>query len=247
MNCIIIEDVDNAVKNLEDQLDQSGYDIEILARMDSVEEVVPWLKNNRTDLIFLDVELGDGLGFEIFDHVQVKTPVIFTTSYDQYMARAFELNSISYLLKPITLDSLTAALHKFNFLHQDHDKSINERVMMLNPDYQQRFMVKNGVFFQSLLEKDVAYFYVQGHYLFITTMQGQQYLYDSTLEILEQRLDPKKFFRINRQFIIAFDMIKKVSSYDNRGRLSIEPEAVCKEELIVSIHRAVEFKNWLNR
>ncbi len=247
MNCIIIEDADNAADSLEDQLKQSGHDIEVLAKIDSVEEAVPWLKNNKTDLIFLDVELGDGLGFEIFDHVQVKTPVIFTTSYDQYMGRAFELNSISYLLKPITIKNLHAALSKYNFLHHKEDKAIHEKLLRLNPNFQQRFMVKNGAFFLSVIDESVAHFYAQGHNLFLTTKDGQQYLFDSTLEILEQRLDPKKFFRINRQFIIAFDVIKKIRSYDNRGRLIIEPNVSCKEELIVSIHRVAEFKAWLNK
>jgi two-component system response regulator LytT len=247
MNCIIIEDSVNAVERLENQLELTGHELDIIARLDSVEEAVPWLKNNHTDLIFLDIQLGDGLGFEIFDHIQITTPVIFTTSYDHYLMRAFEVNSISYLLKPISLDGLKAALNKYALLYPGNT-SINAQIAPLNRDYQERFLVKNGSLFQPIELKDMAFFYVENkRFLFAVTKSKQQYLYDSTLEILEQRLDPKKFFRINRQCIISFDMVQKVSVYDDGRRLKIEIDPGYKTEMIVSRQRVAEFKSWLNR
>ena len=247
MDCIIIEDEGNAAERLENQLSLTGYDINVLTKIDSVEEAVPWLKNNNTDLIFLDIHLGDGLGFEIFDHVQVATPVIFTTSYDQYMARAFEVNSISYLLKPIVLENLIMALDKYKYI-QTANTTINQQLVKLHLGYQQRFLVKNGSFFIPINMQDVAFFHVQDkRFVIIHTKGGQQHLFDSTMEILEQRLDPSIFFRINRQFIISYDTIQQISVYDTKGRLKLITEPTHKEEMIVSRYKAPEFRNWLNR
>ena len=243
MDCIIIEDEQKAVKRLEAQLQSVGHSIQVLARLDSVEGAVAWLGNNRTDLIFLDIQLGDGLGFEIFDHLEIKTPVIFTTSYDEYITRAFEVNSISYLFKPIILDDLKSAIDKYQFLYGN---TVNEKVLLLNQHPQQRFMVKNGNSVKPIAAKDVAYFYIQDrHFLFLVTKDKTQYLYASTLEILDQRLDPKQFFRINRQCIINADIIKEVSSLDN-SRLKIDTEPVFKNEMVVSRHRITEFRLWLD-
>lgn len=244
MNCIIIEDEGKAIKRLEQQLESSGYQMQISARLYSVQDAVYWLTNNTTDLIFLDIHLGDGLGFEIFDHVQVKTPVIFTTSYDEYMTRAFDVNSISYLLKPVILDDLKAALDKYHFLYENKEP-INEKIIPLNQEYQHRFLVRSAHSLKPISIEDVAYFYLQNRHFLLVTKDRQQYLYDSTLEILEQRLDPKKFFRISRQCILNVGIIKEVNSYDN-GRLKIETEPTSKDEMIVSRYRVAEFRTWLN-
>lgn len=245
MNCIIIEDEDDAAASLENQLVRSTHIVNVLAKIDSVEEAVPWLQENKTDLIFLDVQLGDGLGFEIFDHVQLTTPVIFTTSYDQYMTKAFELNSISYLLKPVMPEQLKSALDKYQRLYPSVN-AFQEKILQLQSGYQQRFLVRDGNHYTPLFEKDIAWFYVQNkHYLFVVTKDRKQYLYDSTLELLEQRLDPRLFFRINRQYIVGADAVKQVSSHDNY-RLKLEMDPPCKEEILVSRHRLVEFRDWLD-
>jgi two-component system, LytTR family, response regulator LytT len=244
MDCIIIEDEGKAIKRLEQQLESSGYQMQISARLYSVQEAVYWLTNNHTDLIFLDIQLGDGLGFEIFDHVQVKTPVIFTTSYEEYITRAFDVNSISYLLKPVILDDLKSALDKYHFLY-DSNQPLNEKIIPLNQDYQHRFLVRSAHSLKPISIEDVAYFYLQNRHFLLVTKDRQQYLYDSTLEILEQRLDPKKFFRISRQCILNAGIIKEVNSYDN-GRLKIETDPICKDEMIVSRYRVAEFRAWLN-
>jgi DNA-binding LytR/AlgR family response regulator len=249
MNCIIVEDGQEAAEYLEYQLGSVDTPLEVMARITSVKDAVSWLKHHQTDLIFLDIQLSDGLSFEIFDHVQVNTPVIFTTSYDQYAIKAFEVNSISYLLKPVKLDSLKSAMDKFMQLKGKMalPESFNSRVAPLQQEYQKRFLIESGTSFKYIQVEDIAYFRIQsGRYLIIIAKDGQQYLYENTLERLEQRLDPVKFFRINRQFIISIDAIRHMESYDSR-RIKVDITPECKDELIVAMTKVVEFKDWLNR
>jgi two-component system, LytTR family, response regulator LytT len=245
MDCIIIEDEQSALEHLENELALTGYKLNILARIDSVDDAVYWLKNNKTDIIFLDVQLSDGLSFEIFDHVHVNVPVIFTTSYDQYAIKAFEVNSISYLLKPVYSDDLKRALDKYFKLHES-PPPINEQVIPLHQQFQSRFLVRSGKQWQSLTTSDIAYFYLQDkRMVLIVTHSGKQFIYDSTMEILEQRLDPASFFRANRRFILSYGALKQFTN--NEGRLKLEVEPAFKEELLVSINKVVAFKNWLDR
>jgi two-component system response regulator LytT len=249
MNCIIIEDGQEAAEYLEFQLKRVNMAVDVLAKIGSVKDAVSWLKHHQTDLIFLDIQLRDGLSFEIFDHVQVNTPVVFTTSYDQYAIKAFEVNSISYLLKPIKLYHLKAAVEKFIQLkeHSLMPPAFNSRITPLVQDHQKRFLLESGNTYKYIQVEDIAYFRVQsGRYLIIVTRDGQQHLYENTLERLEQRLDPISFFRINRQFIINIDAIKHMESYDSR-RIKIEITPECKDEVIVAMTKMIEFKDWLNR
>lgn len=245
MNCIIVEDGERALKHLESQLALTGYKMEVIARIDSVESAVAWLKNNHTDLIFLDIQLGDGLSFEIFDHLQVKTPVIFTTSFDQYVTRAFDVNSISYILKPVKVDQLRAALDKYNFLYNG-TASVNEQIITMQQTYQKRFLVQSAKLIKSISVDDVAYLRIQdGRHLVLITRSGQQFLLENTLERLEKRLDPEIFFRINRQFMINIDAINNMSNHDGI-RIKVETLPASKEEMIVSSTRINKFKTWLS-
>jgi DNA-binding LytR/AlgR family response regulator len=249
MNCIIIEDERHAVKHLENELALTGYRCNVLERIDSITDAVKWLKHNQADLIFLDVQLADGISFEIFDHIQIKTPVIFTTSYNQYITKAFEVNSISYLLKPVDADSLKLALQKFDFLYNptEEDASLNAKIVSLNTEYQKRFIVNVGSKILTIPAEEAAYFKVENkRFLIMTTKNRQQNLIDTTMEMLERRVDPSLFFRINRQYIINIHAIKEMHRLDN-GRIKIDAEPPCKEELIVSGDRASDFKHWLNR
>lgn len=246
MNCIIVEDEHRSVKHLENLLASSGHEINVLDRIDTVERAVEWLQHNTADLIFMDIQLSDGLSFEIFDHVQLKTPVVFTTSYNQYITKAFDVNSISYLLKPVNQDGVNAALKKFQFLYPE-DKPINEKVVSLNQEYQKRFLVQSGAAMQTIMVNDVAYVQVQNkRYMVLTTKDKQQHLLDGTMEVLEQRLDPDLFFRLNRQCIVHVNAIGKIHRMD-KGRVKIETNPECKEEIIVSAEKAASFKNWLNK
>lgn len=248
MNCLIIEDEARAAQHLAHQLALTGHEVNVVERIGSVKKAISWLSDNEADLIFLDIQLGDGLSFEIFDNVQVKTPVIFTTSYDQYITKAFEVNSISYLLKPINTESLKRALDKYALLYVGLEQEpVNEKIIPLNQEYQKRFLVQSGAAFILIAAEDVAYLRVQNkRYVILVTKQGNQYLADTTLEALEQRLDPAVFFRINRQFTIHIDAIKELYPVD-RGRFKIETDPKCKEEMTVSAEKAALFRNWLKR
>lgn len=252
MNCIIIEDEKHAIKHLENELAQTGFEVVVQARLNSIVDAVKWLSENQTDLIFLDVQLSDGISFEIFDHIRVRTPVIFTTSYDQYVTKAFDVNSISYLLKPVDTDNLKLALQKFEFLyHPETDDeaslSVNDKMQVLHTGPQKRFLVSMGSKLLSVPAEDVAYFRVENkRFVILTTRSRQQYLIDTSMEMLEKRVAPENFFRINRQYIIRIDAIKDMQRIDN-GRIRIEAEPAVKEDLVVSGDRASDFKAWLNR
>jgi two-component system, LytTR family, response regulator LytT len=246
MKCVIIEDEDYAAIFLESLIRECVGDVEIQARLDTVEDAVRWLSQNETDLIFLDIHLGDGASFGIFDHVQLNTPIIFTTSYDKYAIKAFEQNSIAYLMKPIKKAELARALSKYELLYKPSPETL-ARISSHHAEYQSKFMVYSGNTFLTLTWSDIAYFHLQNkRYLFITTKDKRQFMYNSSLELLEKRLDPGYFFRINRQYIVNKDIIVQ-SEIKDRGRALLHTNPECKEELVVSIGRAKEFKDWMGR
>ena len=244
MKCVIIEDESYAAMYLEKQLRECIADIEVQAKLDTVEETVAWLKHNQTDLLFMDIQLGDGLSFEIFDHVKVNTPIIFITSYERYAIRAFDQNSIAYLLKPVKKSDLIKSLDKYDLLYQP-GKSLGDQIARLNQDFQSKFIVHSGNIFETLRTPDIAYFRLQNkRYLFLTTKENRQFIYDSSLELLETRLNPEQFFRINRQYIINKNIVLRTENLD-RGRILLHTNPPSKEELVVSIGRAREFKEWI--
>lgn len=246
MKCVIIEDEDYAAMYLESLIRECLSDVEIQARLDTVEEAVSWLSQNTTELIFLDIHLGDGGSFEIFDHVQVSTPIIFTTSYDRYAIRAFEQNSIAYLMKPIKKAELAKALDKYEMLYRPTADAVL-RLSAQHAEHQTKFMVYSGNTFLTLQWSDIAYFHLQDkRYLFITTKDKRQFMYNSSLELLEKRLNPELFFRINRQYIVNKDIILR-SEIRDRGRALLHTNPECKEELVVSIGRAKDFKDWMSK
>lgn len=244
MNCVIIEDEPNAAAHLEYMLGRCNRDVKVMARLETVKSAFLWLKQNNPDLIFLDVQLGDDLSFSIFQNLQVTTPVIFTTSYEEYAVKAFDLNSIAYLLKPVLEDELRSALDKYDQLYAQRPSY--EVLGKLVQPFQKRFLVQAGSLIQSIPAEEIAFFFVQNRHLFITTRSGEQFLFDSTLEAIENRLDPEQFFRINRQYIVSIHAIDKMFNY-SRGRVKLITDPAPKEDMIVSIDRAAEFKSWLNK
>lgn len=244
MKCIIVEDEQNAAEHLEYLLRQVRPEVTIEAKIDSVKDAVLWLNRNNADLIFLDVQLGDGLSFSIFDHVDVITPVIFTTSYDKYALDAFKLNSISYLLKPIDEEELKTALNKFDKLTTGAP-DLNQLARLQN-QYQKKFLIESGNTIHSFTDSEIAYFMVQHRHVFLILNSGQHLVFNATMDALEQRLDPGLFFRINRQFIVNRNNIHKMTT-ETRGRVRIEMQPASKDEMIVSIDRANAFKEWLAR
>jgi two-component system response regulator LytT len=249
MNCVIIEDEIPAIERLEYELSLSSFNMNVIAKLRSVKKAVEWFSEEAQqvpDIIFADIELGDGLSFEIFDHVQIKAPIVFTTSYNQYAIKAFEQNSISYLLKPIKQELLVQALKKYSLLYGKEPKAQNETIIKLNSAHQERFLVKSGSKLVPLKTEDVAYFYFKNRFLFLVSKDKQQFVYDTTLEILEERLDPNKFFRVNRSFIVNLSAINNLQVID-KGKLKIDVIPDFKEEIIVSSAKITQFKDWLDK
>jgi DNA-binding LytR/AlgR family response regulator len=248
MNCIIIEDEPLAADHLAYLLNTEHPEFFIKTQLDSVKNAVTWLQYNTTDLIFLDVHLSDGLSFGIFEQLHITTPIIFCTAYDEFAVKAFSVNSISYLLKPIDSDELKKAILKFKELYSSPQKMIPEYTNLIGTErrYQQRFLINMGNSLLSITSDEIAFVFTSNKTVIIVTMDGRQHLFDATLDQMERKLNPDSFFRINRQYIISVNAISRMENF-TRGRVIIQTTPSAKEELVVSIDRANEFKNWLNR
>ena len=252
LNVLIIEDEPPAARRLGRLLQNLEPQAQIMEILDSVSTAVRWLESQEADLIFVDIHLADGNSFSIFEQIKVKTPIIFTTAYDQYAIRAFKLNSVDYLLKPIEKEDLAAAMQKFKERQSAQAPFDVQAVLTAleeqktRPTYQKRFMVTSGDKIKSIPVEEVAYFFGQQKYVFLITPDGRQHLIDYTLTQLEDLLDPEQFFRINRQFIIGYPAIKNMFSY-SKSRVRIELQPPSDMEAIVSIEKAPRFKEWLNR
>ena len=248
---LIIEDEQPAAKRLEKMLLEISPDFEIIQRCDSIESSIQFFESgNMPDLVMLDVQLGDGLSFDIFKKVQISCPVIFTTAFDEYAIKAFELNSIDYLLKPINKEKLAKSIEKFRKLNQPSLQADWKTLASLldkeKRDYKQRFLVYVGEHLQSVQTSDIAYFYSVEKSTFLTTKTGKSYSVDLSLEKLENMLSPTDFFRINRQFLISFGAIKKISIL-SKSRIKLLLEPLPTDETLISTARTHEFREWLDR
>jgi len=250
MKTIIIEDEKPAARLLQRKLAKLG--IEAGEMLHSVEEALSWFsQNEHPDLIFLDIQLSDGLSFEIFDKIEIKSAVIFTTAYDEYALKAFKLNSVDYLLKPIDEDDLEVAVTKFKarLPKQETLQFDFEQIkkMLSNPfeeNYKKRFTVKIGQHLKVILIDEIECFFSENKGTYIHTFDDRNYLIESTLEVLEQELDPKNFYRISRKFIIPLKAIKEILLYSN-SRLKVILPSYKEEEVIVSREKVSDFKNWI--
>jgi len=251
MKVLIIEDEKPAARRLNRLLEKR--DVKVSTMLHSVAEAKYWfLTNEHPDLIFLDIQLSDGLSFEIFEEIEIKSAVIFTTAYDEYALEAFKLNSIDYLLKPIDEDDLFIAIEKFNSFQPQQETAVisldDVKRLLLNDNeiiYKSRFTIKVGQHLKMIEVNDIECFYSKDKATYIYTDLGRGYLLESSLEQLEEQLDPKQFFRISRKFFIQIKAIKDIVSYSN-SRLKIQLYKFQEDELIVSRERVKEFKNWLN-
>lgn len=251
MNIIIIEDEKPAARLLQRKVEKLGLQVNIL--LHSVEESIAWFQNNQhPDLIFLDIQLSDGLSFEIFETIDIKSAVIFTTAYDEYALRAFKLNSIDYLLKPIDEDDLSIAITKFKNQFQKSSVSALDfeaiKKMLVNPidrEYKKRFTIKMGQQLKMIQIEDVECFYSENKGTYLHTFDNRDYLLDVTLEQLENELDPKEFYRVSRKFIIPLKAIKEIQMYSN-SRLKVILPTYKDDEVIVSREKVSDFKDWLD-
>ena len=250
INVIIIEDEKPSARRLQRLLADIG--IEAKAMLHSVEEAVAWFKSNEhPDLILLDIQLSDGLSFEIFEQVKVNSAIIFTTAYDEYALKAFKLNSIDYLLKPIDDEELESAIKKFEINRPEkHDLmvDINDiKRLLVNPlekTHKKRFTIKIGQHLRVVDTEDIECFYSEQKATYSYTNGRKNYLMDSSLEQLEDELDPLKFFKVNRKFIVNINAIDDIISYTN-SRLQIKLHNFSELEIIVSREKVKEFKKWL--
>lgn len=252
MNVIIIEDEKPAARLLQRKLKKYGVEAETM--LHSVEEAVAWFSTNpHPDLIFLDIQLSDGLSFEIFETVNISSAVIFTTAYDEYALRAFKLNSIDYLLKPIDEDDLEAAIKKYRD-HRPQPQNLSldfEQIkrMLVNPlekSYKRRFTIKLGQHLKMLNVEDAECFFSENKGTYMHTTDNRDYLMESTLEQLEGELDPAVFYRVNRKHIVNIEAIKDIVVYSN-SRLKVVLPTYNDDEVIVSRERVSDFREWLGK
>lgn len=250
IKAIIVEDEDLAVKRLQRLLGEVAADVEIVERFERVADTVQFLQKAaaKIDLIFLDIHLADGNSFEIFGHLSIRVPIIFTTAYDQYALAAFRQTSIDYLLKPIQREDLDRAIRKFRQLanpHPDYTKLL-AALQEEQPQAKKRFLVSAGMKIRSIKVEQVAVFYAANKATFLLTKEGKRYDINYTLEKLSQELNEEVFFRANRKCFVHFDNIKEVYPF-SKSKLKLELFQQPGFDVYIPIERVSTFKKWLNR
>jgi len=250
MKVLILEDETLAADKLEATLMELQPECQVVSRIKSISSAVEWLESNpHPDLIISDIRLLDGLCFEIFAKVKVENPVIFTTAYDQYAIRAFEVNSIDYLLKPVQKDKLKTALAKLQLPKDPPFPDYNDVLNFIKSNktsYKSRFMIRLGQRIVAVPSEKIAYFYSESKLTYIVNLDGKKFPLDQPLDELIDLLDPKRFFRANRQFIVAFDSIAEIHPYF-KGRIKIVLQPKSDEEIVISSDRTPEFKKWIDQ
>jgi DNA-binding LytR/AlgR family response regulator len=250
MKVLIIEDEPLASDQLQKMLLQISPDSEVLGILDSVKSAVRWFKEHQQpDILLLDVQLADGLSFEIFEQVKLHVPVIFTTAYDEYALRAFRVNSIDYLLKPIDPDALKRALDKFSHTSSQQIEiqpsyDFQKLLSMVSPGYKKRFLIKVGEHLRFVDTSSVSYFVSMDKSTFLCT-DGRVYGIDMSLDELEPLLDPARFYRANRKYIISVEAIADMLSWSG-SRLMVKLRSPANEEILISREKVSSFKNWLD-
>ena len=249
MKAIIIEDEPLSAAELRTSLAEVAPHIEVVATASSVAEAVETIARVDHDLIFMDIHLEDGSGFDIFERADISVPVIFITAYDSYALKAFENKGIDYLLKPFGLDDLRRAIDKLGLLSGGGSASAEHGAPTQTPPvYQERFLVHMGARMKSVTTAEIAYFMADGKYLHLMTHDGKDYILDRSLTDVGEKLPPNLFFRINRRFIISFDAIREMIRYSgSRIKVLLNPPLAEGEEAFVSTDRVPDFRQWLNR
>ena len=244
---VIVEDEKPAAQRLFKLIKQVEPDAELVMHLESVKDSVKWFaENNLPDLIFMDIELTDGSSFNIFNEIKIKAPIIFTTAFNQYAIDAFKVNSIDYLLKPIKKEDLENSLQKFHSLQSKKD-NLDYALLLKNlvsKEYQKRIVVRYADVIKTVDIENIAYFYTEEKYTYLYTFDSQRYPIDYTLDQLDHMIDPKNYFRINRQVIVNFKAIEKMIAY-SKARVKIILKPVPSFETIVSTERSPYFKEWL--
>jgi DNA-binding LytR/AlgR family response regulator len=245
---VVIEDENLAAQRLGRIISQLPYNLQVIAFLDSVQNATKWFNDgNSADLAFMDIQLGDGLSFDIFASAKVNCPVIFTTAFDEYSLKAFKVNSIDYLLKPIDEQEVDAAVKKFLSLTNinDYNQKLAGLLKTLTQKYKERFVIKVGEKIKTVETSDILYFFSMGKATFLHSKENREYDIEQTLEQLEEMISPLLFFRINRKYIIQINSIKDIISWTN-SRLKINLKDCNDDDIFVSRERVKSFKDWLD-
>lgn len=248
MNVAIIEDEPLAAEKLQRYLSKCDSSITISTVLNSLETAIPWIRENHEtiDLYFMDVQLTDGLSFEIFNSVTINKPVIFTTAFDEFAVDAFKVNSIDYLLKPVTFTDLSRALKKLKTLEQQFSNADQMAPIiagMSKKSYKDRFLIRIGNHLRSILTNDISAFYAEGRDVCLINAEGKEYPVEYTIDTLKDLLDPKEFFRVNRSYLVSLNAIVDVVVYSNR-RLKLSLKNSADHDIVVSREKVADFKQW---
>lgn len=249
MKVIIIEDEKPAAEKLKKGIEQAAMNITVEAVLASVQEATRWLQQHPLpELIFMDIELTDGLSFKILDSVNITCPIIFTTAFDDYWQEAFEYNSIDYLLKPVKQEKLEAALKKFEKLKQFFTANLQQLQSWRQKPEQQvhkkRFLVKRGMDYVTIRAEDIAYFYATHKLVCMVDTRGQKFILDKSLADLEKETDPAQFHRLNRKFLVNIQAISKIKTC-GKSKLQVELDPPVQEDVIISQESVGAFKEWV--
>lgn len=253
MRVVIIEDEQLTAQRLENMLHKYDAAMQIEAVLPSVSEAVDWFKSNPDpELVFMDIHLEDGQCFSIFETINLTTPVIFTTAYDEYMIKAFKVNSVDYLMKPLNYEELVQAIEKYKSLYGQSKKEnhgFEELLQSLHkkePEYKQRFLVSIGSRLKTIEAEDIRYFYSADKITFLVTKDNQRFPVDYSLDKLSLVLDPKVYYRVNRQLMVKLGAIANMHVYP-KGKIKLDLVPAMKDEVFVSMDKVVEFKDWLGK
>ncbi|NPD47959.1 LytTR family DNA-binding domain-containing protein [Lentimicrobium sp. S6] len=256
LKVLIIEDEIPAQRLLKETLQEINFETEVVACLNSIKSAVEWFQNDQhPEIVLLDIQLSDGLSFEIFKQVKIESMIIFTTAYDEYAMQAFKVNSLDYLLKPIEKDELQAAFEKYQQYNkqfiQEKNASIDfsELATLIKnekPEYRKRFLIQSNESFFHLPVEEIALLYSTQGITFAVTFKKREYPLNFSLENLKEQLNPDKFFKVNRQIIINIEAIKRVHSYFN-GKLKLETQPSHSEDIVIGKDKAARFKRWLDR
>ena len=258
MNVVVIEDERLTAKRLVSLIKKYDASIKVVVEIPSVTEAISWFETHpvsSVDLMFMDIHLEDGDSFQIISKLNLQTPIIFTTAFDEYMIRAFKVNSIDYLLKPINYEELAAALDKFRLLRSRHESPsaavdiaalVKQLSQQNSPQFKERFMVTVGTKIRSVKAETIAYFYLEEKTVLLVTNDGTTLPVDYSLDKLMHVVDPKKFFRVSRQFVVSLNSIQMIHTL-SAGKLKLDLVPRSKHEVFVSGDRVSAFKEWLGK
>lgn len=254
MKVVIVEDEHLSAQRLQGMLKKYDPSIEVLAELPSVAASVDWFKNNPDpDLVLMDIHLEDGQSFSIFETINLQVPVIFTTAFDEYTIKAFKVNSVDYLMKPLNYEELVAAIEKFKRIYgeEGEEKALGlehllQSMQKKEPEYKSRFLVSIGSRLKTIETEDIQYFFSADKITFLVTKENQRFPIDYSLDKMAVMLDPKQFYRINRQMTVKLEAIKNIHVF-TKGKIKLDLDPPTKEDVFVSMDKVVEFKEWLGK